>query len=61
MSDDIQLSVNDYVLETLMTFDAEAAELEAEPDDKEDGPPVPLELVRPKVMGQGRSLASGSD
>ena len=33
----IQLSVNDYVLETLMTFDADAAELEPEPDDQEDG------------------------
>jgi hypothetical protein len=32
----IQLSVNDYVLETLMTFDTEASELEQEPDDEED-------------------------
>ena len=29
----IQLSVTDHVLETLMTFDAEAAELEPEPDE----------------------------
>ena len=46
----IQLSVNDYVLETLMTFDADAAELEPEPDDEDDSPPVVVELVRPKVV-----------
>ena len=33
----IQLSVNDYILETLVTFDA--AELEQESDDEEDGYP----------------------
>jgi hypothetical protein len=45
----IQLAVDDRVLETLMTFDAEAAELEPEPDDEEDCPPV-VELVRPKMV-----------
>jgi hypothetical protein len=55
----IQLSVNDYVLEMLMTFDAEAAELEPEHDDEEDGPPVPIELVRPKLVERRRALASG--
>jgi hypothetical protein len=62
----IQLSVPDYVLERLMTFDAEAAELEDggddEPgaDDEEDGPPVVVDLVRPKVVQRRRVLGSGS-
>jgi hypothetical protein len=56
----IQLSVNDYVLETLMTFNAEAAELEPEPDGEEDGPPVLVEPVRSKVMERRRAV-SGSD
>jgi hypothetical protein len=46
----IQLVVNDYVLETLMTFDADTAELEPEPDNEEDCPPVVLELVQPKMV-----------
>jgi hypothetical protein len=54
----IQLSVNDHVLETLMTFDANAAELEPEPDDEEDGPPVVVELVRPRTVERRRALAS---
>ena len=29
-----------------MAFDADAADLEEEPDDEEDGPPVGVELVR---------------
>jgi hypothetical protein len=32
----------------LMTFDAQVAELESEPDHEEDCPPVLVELVRPK-------------
>jgi hypothetical protein len=55
----IQLSVNDCILETLMTFDADAAELEPEPDDEDDSPPVLLELVRPKWMGRERVAAVG--
>jgi hypothetical protein len=55
----IQLSVNDYVLETLMTFDAKAAEFEAEPDDEEDCPPVVVDLVRPKIVERRRTLGSG--
>lgn len=49
----IQLAVDDWTLEKLLTFDADSAELEygadAEPDaDAEDGPSVlMLELVRP--------------
>jgi hypothetical protein len=54
----IQLSVDDYVLETLMTFDADAADLEPEPDGEEDGPPLLVELVRPKVM-ERRRVVSG--
>ena len=60
----IQLSVPDYVLDTLMTFDAEAAELEdggdGEPDAdaEEDGPPVVVEFVRPKLVERRRALAS---
>lgn len=52
----ILLAVDDWVLEKLLTFDAEAADLEdggdaeAEPDDEEDGPPVVIELMRPKMV-----------
>lgn len=52
----IELTVDDWVLEKLMSFDADAADLEAggddEPDadDEEDGPPTVVELVRPKVV-----------
>ena len=52
----ILLAVDERVLEKLMTFDAEAADLEdggdaePEPDDEEkDGPPVRPDLVRPIV------------
>ena len=61
----IQLAVDDYLLETLMTFDAEATELEdgsdrePEPDDEEDGPPVVVDLMSPKTVERRRALASG--
>ena len=55
----IKLAVDDWVLEKLMTFDADAAELEPEPDDEEDGPPVVVDLVRPNVVRRSRALASG--
>jgi hypothetical protein len=55
----IQLSVNDHILETLMTFHADAGELEPDPDDEEDAPPVVVELVRPKLVARRRALASG--
>ena len=61
----IQLVVDDWTLERLMTFDAETADLEdggdGEPDDhaEEDGPPVVVEIVRPKVVTRRRALASG--
>ena len=61
----IQLEVDDWVLEKLMTFDAEAADLEhgaddePEPDEEEDGPPVLFNLARLKVVGRRRALASG--
>ena len=51
----ILLAVDERVLEKLMTFDAEAADLEdggdaePEPDDEEDGPSVRPDLVRPIV------------
>ena len=55
----IQLVVDDWTLERLMTFDAEAADLEdadaePEPDDEEDGPPVVVDLVGPKVIARRR-------
>lgn len=57
----IQLAVDDRVLERLLTFDADAAELEdggeAEPDadDEQDGPPVLLlEIARPKLVKRRR-------
>ena len=49
----IQLALDDWTLEKLITFDAEAADLELEPDDEEDGPPVVLELAGPTVVGAG--------
>ena len=52
----IQLSVNDYVLETLMTFDADATDLEPEPDEEADGSPVVVELVRPKMVERRRVI-----
>jgi hypothetical protein len=42
-----------------MTFDAEAADLEPEPDDEEDGPAVVVEFVGPKMLERRRVLASG--
>ena len=65
----IQVAADDWVLERLMTFDADGAELEdgadaePEPDDEDDGPPVLLlEFARPKVLGRRRvrSMAAGS-
>jgi hypothetical protein len=55
----IQLAVDDWVLDKLMTFDAEVAEFEPEPDDEEDGPPVLIELTQPKMVQRRRPLASG--
>ena len=59
----IQLAVDDWTLETLMAFDADAAELEeggtgSPIDDEEDGPPVVLEVVRPRMVRRSRALAS---
>jgi hypothetical protein len=56
----IQLAVDDWTLEKLMTFDAEAADLEPEPDDEEDGPPVVIDLLRTKVVERRRAV-SGCD
>jgi hypothetical protein len=62
----IQLAVDDWTLEELATFDADAAKLEdqadAEPgsDDEQDGPPVlMLDLARPKMVERRRALTSG--
>jgi len=61
----IQLAVDDWVLEKLLTTEAEAADLEdgrdAEPDadDEGDAPPSVIELVRPKVVRRRRDLALG--
>jgi len=57
----VQLSVDDWVLEKLMTFDADGAELEdgaeaeAEPDDEEDGLPGPT--ARPRAAENGGAKA----
>jgi hypothetical protein len=63
----LQLAVSDWVLDKLMTFDAEAAEFEdggddePDADDEEDRPPVVVDLVRAKVVRRRRTpcLASG--
>ena len=60
----MQLALEDWVLEKLMGFDADAVEredeAEAEPDDdtEEDWLPVVLlDVVRPKVVGRRRATA----
>jgi hypothetical protein len=63
----IQLAVDDWTLERLLTFDADAAELEdggddePDADDEEDRAPVLVELVRPKLVARRPAVASGSD
>jgi hypothetical protein len=62
----IQLAVDDWALERLMTFDAEAAGLEdggddePDADDEGDGPPVVVELARPMVIRRRRAPARAS-
>ena len=61
----IELAVDGWVLEKLMTFDADAAELEGGGDDEpdadneEDGPPVVVDFMRPKRVAPRRGLGSG--
>jgi hypothetical protein len=61
----ILLAVDDSVLEKLMTFDAEVADLEdggedeSDDDTEVDGPPVVLDLVRPRTLMRTSALASG--
>jgi hypothetical protein len=56
----IQLALDDWVLDKLMTFDADAVELEhggddePDADDEEDGPPVVVDFVGPKVTRRQR-------
>jgi hypothetical protein len=59
----IQLTVDDWTLEKLATFDADGAELEdgadaePDPDDEEDGFPL---LLLEFARGRARSVGSGS-
>jgi hypothetical protein len=61
----IELAVDGWVLEKLMTFGADATDLEdggddePDADDEEDGPPVVVDFVRPKLMAPRRGLGSG--
>ena len=55
----ILLAVDGQVLESLMTFDADAAELEPESDDEEDGPPLPPDLVPRKLVSRRRVIPFG--
>src|SRR5690606_1472647 len=61
----IQLAADDWVLEKLMEFDADAADLEDGGDDEpdadgeEDRPPTVIELMQQKVIRRRRALASG--
>jgi hypothetical protein len=63
----IQLTVDDWTLEKLATFDADAAEHEDggddEPDagDEEDGSPVVVKLVRPKMVERRRAVSGCLD
>ena len=62
----IQLAVDDWTLDKLVTFDAESADLEdggddePDADDEEDGPPVVLDLLRTRVVERRRAV-SGRD
>ena len=62
----IQLAVDDWTLEKLLIFDADAADLEdggddePDADDEEDGPPVVVDLVQPKVIRLRRALSQTS-
>lgn len=56
----LQLAVDDWTVEKLLTFDAEAAELEEadaepEPDDEDDGSSVVVELLQAKAIRRGRA------
>jgi hypothetical protein len=59
----IKLAVDDWALERLMAFDADAAELEdqgedePDADDEVDGPPVVRELARPRGIRRGQAMA----
>ena len=53
--------MNDYVLETLVTIDAEAAELETDPDDEEDGSPIVVDLVPAKMVERRRGHTALQD
>ena len=61
----IQLAVDDWALEKLLIFEAEAVDLEdggddePDADDEEDGPSTVIELLRPKVIRRRRAMASG--
>ena len=58
----IKLAVDGWVLEKLMAFDADAAELEdqgddePDADDEVDGAPVAVELARPGVVRRRRAM-----
>jgi hypothetical protein len=58
----VQLALDHWVLERLMAFDAEVAELENQGDDERDvddeveGAPVVRELVRPRVIRRRRAM-----
>ena len=58
----VQLVVDDWTLEKLMAFDADAAELEdqsdhePDPNDECDGSPVAVELARPKIIRRRRAI-----
>jgi hypothetical protein len=61
----LQLAVDDWTMEKLLTFDADAAELEdggdheRDADEEEDSPPVVVELLRPKVVRRVQVRAFG--
>jgi len=56
----LQLAVDDHTLETLMSFDADELEnqgdQEPDTDDECDGPPVTVELARPKIIRRSRAI-----
>jgi hypothetical protein len=60
----IQLAVDDWTFDRLMAFDAAAAEFEdadGEPhaDAEEDGPPIVVGFIRPKVVRRMQVRAFG--
>jgi hypothetical protein len=63
----ITFAIEDWLLERLLTFNAgtedfeEGSDGEPDADAEEDGPPVVVDFVRPKIVERRQALASACD